>query len=161
MNYLYKESIRILDRSLPSLLNKIECNYYIELPSSAYLACSTTIKNMEYLRSVIQRALIHLTGDGVIKSLVETLEQHMERIIRTCKVCMSKSIDALQINAYKFDQMLSKFTVDFCKSSMEYRRAVKTYVEGTASLKFSIEIYLRSFSDYGEYCKETYSFKSI
>ena len=160
INYLYNESIRIINGYLPLLLNKIECNYYIELPSSAYSACLTTIKNMENLRSIIQCAL-PLTDDEAAKSLVETLDQHMERVIRTCKACMSKSIDMLQIKSYEFDQMLSNYVVNFCKLSLEYQRAVKTYVEGTASLTFSIEIYLRSFPDYGEYCKETYSFKSI
>ena len=146
---------------MPLFLNKIECNYHIELPASAYLACSTTIKNMEYLRSVIQCASIHLTDDEVVKSLVKTLDQHMVRVIKTWKVCMYKSIDMLQIKTHQFDQILSKFVLNFCKSSIEYRRAVKTYVEGTASLKFSIEIYLRSFPEYGEYCKETYLFKAI
>ncbi|WP_256385117.1 hypothetical protein [Photobacterium toruni] len=161
INYLYNESIRIINRRLPLLLNKIECNYYIEFPSSAYLAHSVTIKNMEKLRSVIQHAFIQLSSDETVKYLVRTLDQHMERIINTCKICMSKSIEALQVKAYEFDRMLSKFTDDFCRSSIEYRRAVKTYIEGTASLKFSIEIYLRSFPEYGEYCKETYLFKSI
>ena len=95
INYLYNESIRIINDYLPLLLNKIECNYHIELPSSAYSACLTTIKNMESLRSIIQYALIPLTDDEATKSLVETLDQLIERVIRTCKACPDNSFHML------------------------------------------------------------------